>query len=209
MVTLAHYPPIEWRGYAPKPMTGDHASARIEPWGDGDLPLLERLVGDPAMMAHLGGPESRSGSPSGRPGISCPGSRQYRIVDPDTGEGAGWVGYWHRDWRGSEVFEIGWSVAPEHQGRGLARAATALVIALARAEPEPRFMHAYPSVDNAPSNAICRRLGFQLAGAIDFGTRRYQYALQRLAARPGRRLSCVLLSCASELRTGHKTGLSS
>jgi hypothetical protein len=39
-------------------MTGDHTSARIEPWGDGDLPLLERLLGDPAMMAHLGGPES-------------------------------------------------------------------------------------------------------------------------------------------------------
>ena len=28
-------------------------------------------------------------------------------------------------------------------------------------------MHAYPSVDNAPSNAICRRLGFRLAGAVD------------------------------------------
>jgi hypothetical protein len=40
-------------------MSSDHTSARIEPWGEGDLPLLERLLADPAMMAHLGGPESR------------------------------------------------------------------------------------------------------------------------------------------------------
>jgi RimJ/RimL family protein N-acetyltransferase len=149
-------------------MRADHTSARIEPWGDGDLPLLERLLGDPAMMAHLGGPENPERIAKRQGEYRQPGSRQYRIVDPNTGEGAGWVGYWHREWRGSGVFEIGWSVAPEFQGRGLAGAAAALVIAIARAEREPRFMHAYPSVDNAPSNAICRRLGFQPAGAVDF-----------------------------------------
>jgi len=30
----------------------------IRPWSDGDLPLLERLMGDPAMTEHLGGPET-------------------------------------------------------------------------------------------------------------------------------------------------------
>jgi RimJ/RimL family protein N-acetyltransferase len=30
-------------------------------------------------------------------------------------------------------------------------------------------VHAFPSVDNAPSNAICRKLGFTLLdGAIEF-----------------------------------------
>ena len=149
-------------------MSGDHTSARIEPWGDGDLSLLERLLGDPAMMAHLGGPESPERIAERQAEYREPGSRQYRIVDLDTAEGAGWVGYWHREWQGGRVFEIGWSVAPEFQGRGLARASAALVIAIARAEREPRFMHAYPSVDNAPSNALCTRLGFQLAGAFDF-----------------------------------------
>jgi hypothetical protein len=33
-------------------------AVRIVPWGAGDLALLERLVGDPEMMEHLGGPES-------------------------------------------------------------------------------------------------------------------------------------------------------
>lgn len=30
----------------------------IEPWGRGNLALLEVLLGDPAMMEHLGGPET-------------------------------------------------------------------------------------------------------------------------------------------------------
>jgi hypothetical protein len=31
-----------------------------------------------------------------------------------------------------------------------------------------RFMHAFPNTDNAPSNAICRKLGFELLGAREF-----------------------------------------
>jgi len=29
-------------------------------------------------------------------------------------------------------------------------------------------MHAFPNVDNAPSNAICRKLGFELQEACEF-----------------------------------------
>jgi hypothetical protein len=29
----------------------------LEPWGSGDLPLLERLMGDARVTEHLGGPE--------------------------------------------------------------------------------------------------------------------------------------------------------
>jgi RimJ/RimL family protein N-acetyltransferase len=29
-------------------------------------------------------------------------------------------------------------------------------------------MHAFPNVDNAPSNAICRKLGFELIEACEF-----------------------------------------
>ena len=34
----------------------DRASVHIEPWGEGDLSLLQKCLGDPAMMEHLGGP---------------------------------------------------------------------------------------------------------------------------------------------------------
>jgi hypothetical protein len=35
-------------------------------------------------------------------------------------------------------------------------------IALARAERWHRFLHAFRSVDDAPSNVMCRKLGFTL-----------------------------------------------
>jgi len=59
-------------------------------------------------------------------------------------------------------------VVPEFQGRGIAAAATRQAIERARSEKARRFLHAFPSVDNPPSNAICRRLGFTLLEALEF-----------------------------------------
>jgi RimJ/RimL family protein N-acetyltransferase len=42
------------------------------------------------------------------------------------------------------------------------------VIERARLENRYRFLHAFPAVDNAPSNAICRKLGFALLEAHEF-----------------------------------------
>lgn len=141
---------------------------RLEPWGKADLPLLHKLLGDPVMMEHLGGPESPEKLAERQARYEQPGSRQFKIVDAATGEGVGHVGYWERDWRDQPVYETGWSVVPAFQGRGIAGAATREVIAKARAEGERRYLHAFPSVDNPPSNAICRKLGFVLQGPCDF-----------------------------------------
>lgn len=141
---------------------------RLEPWGKGDLPLLQKLLGDPVMMEHLGGPESPEKIAERQARYEQPGSRQFKIVDAATGEGVGHVGYWERDWGDRPVYETGWSVVPAFQGRGIAGAATREVIAKARAEGERQYLHAFPSVDNPPSNAICRKLGFVLKGPCDF-----------------------------------------
>jgi hypothetical protein len=69
---------------------------RIEPWGKGDLALLERALGDPQMMEHLGGPESPEKIAERQAGYERSGSGQFKIVDEATGEGVGWVGYWER-----------------------------------------------------------------------------------------------------------------
>ena len=42
------------------------------------------------------------------------------------------------------------------------------MIEVARAQRLHRYLHAYPKVDNAASNAICRKAGFILLGAMDF-----------------------------------------
>jgi RimJ/RimL family protein N-acetyltransferase len=142
-------------------------AARIEPWGPGDLELLQQLMGDPAMTEHLGGPESpekivdRQARYEATPGM-------FKIIDVDSGEAVGSVGFWEKEWRDDTVYEVGWSVIPAFQGRGLASAATALVLEEARAAGEHRYVHAFPATDNAPSNGICRKLGFELLEALRF-----------------------------------------
>ena len=141
---------------------------RLEPWTERDLPLLEQLLGDPAMTEHLGGPESPEKLAERLERYAQPGSVMYKIVDEATGEALGSVGFWEREWRDEQVFETGWSVLPAFQGRGVAGGATAEAMALAAADGRHRFVHAFPSVDNAPSNAICRKLGFELLGPVEF-----------------------------------------
>ena len=150
----------------------DRIAVRIEPWSADDLALLEKLMGDPAMMEHLGGPERHEKiverqARYEQPEVSGEG-QMYKIVVAAVGEAVGSVGYWEREWRGEVVYETGWSVLPAFQGRGIAGAATALVIERVRAARNHRFLHAFPGVDNPPSNAVCRKLRFRLLGACEF-----------------------------------------
>lgn len=144
---------------------------RLEPWGAADLPLLERL-NEPDMTEHVGGPESPEKVADRQSRYERPDSRQYRIVVAADGEAVGWVGYWDVDRQDEVVWETGWAVIPSRQGRGIATAATALLIPKARAERRHRYMHAFPMVVNTASNAICRKLGFTLVGEVDFPARR-------------------------------------
>ena len=148
----------------------DLLEVRIEPWGTGNLPLLERLNA-PEMTRHVGGPETPDKVVDRQARYERSDSRQYLIVEPN-GEHIGWVGYWERGWRGRDVWETGWAVVPEFQGRGAAGSATAQLLEVARAERLHRFVHAYPMTVNAASNAICRKLGFELRGEADFPARR-------------------------------------
>lgn len=123
------------------------------------------------MTKHIGGPETpqklaerqaRYQRPT-KPGEG----RQFRIVHAPTGEAVGWVGYWERPWRDEQVYEIGWSVVTAFQGRGIAGTATAQAIAVVESEARHRFVHACPSVENAPSNGVCRKLGFTLVEEVE------------------------------------------
>ena len=145
------------------------AAVVLEPWGSGDLPLLERLMGDPRMTEHLGGPESpeKLRERQARYERLADGDHMLKIIDVASGVGVGSVGFWTSEWREEQVYEIGWSVVPEFQGRGIAVSATREAIELAKREDRHRFMHAFPNVDNAPSNAICRKVGFERLEACE------------------------------------------
>jgi RimJ/RimL family protein N-acetyltransferase len=144
----------------------------LRPWSEDDLPLLERLMGDPAMTAHLGGPETpeqiRQRHKRYCRARQTGKDQMFVIVLGQERAPAGSIGYWERQWQGQDVWETGWSVLPEFQGQGIATRATRLIIERARAEGKHRFLHAYPAVDNPPSNAICQKAGFTLQGEVDF-----------------------------------------
>jgi RimJ/RimL family protein N-acetyltransferase len=142
----------------------------LRPWARGDLGLLARLLGDAAMMRHLGGPESPQAIRERHERYlghdDAPQGLFAILVGPER-VAAGWVGYWESEWHGETVWECGWHVLPEYQGRGVATAATALALADARERHIHRTVHAFPSRDNAASNAVCRSLGFALLGEAD------------------------------------------
>ena len=142
----------------------------LQPWSENDLPLLEKLLGDPNTMAPLGGPETPEQ-------IQKRHQRYLHLPETDhmfvirwgpKAEAAGSIGYWEKSWRDQLVYEMGWSVLPAYQGHGIATKGGEAALEQARREHRHQFMHAFPSVDNPASNAICRKLGFALIEACQF-----------------------------------------
>src|SRR5436309_13842649 len=116
-------------------------------------------MGDSRMTEHLGGPESpdKLRERQARYERLEGGDRMFKIVDVASGAGVGSVGFWTKEWRDEPVYEFGGMVVPEFQGRGIAVAATAQAIELAKRDGQHRVMHALPNDENAPSNEIGRR----------------------------------------------------
>jgi RimJ/RimL family protein N-acetyltransferase len=137
-----------------------------------DLPMYERSLTDPDMMAELGGPLPKEGLSEKLRGIVDDvekGTVWFSVIVPDgeAGAGAGSVCIWDHDWNGENITEIGWMVLPEFQGRGLATEAVRSILRKARSEKRWEVIHAFPGVTNAPSNAICRKTGFSNIGEVD------------------------------------------
>jgi RimJ/RimL family protein N-acetyltransferase len=148
--------------------TTDPRQVTLEPWAEDDFWLLRR-TNSPEMTEHLGGPETEEQLASRHQRyLSLDDGQMYRIVLADTGETVGSIGFWERAWRDMTVWETGWGVLPEFQGRGLAAQAAREVVEAARATETHRYLHAFPSVHHHASNAVCRKAGFELFGQADF-----------------------------------------
>jgi RimJ/RimL family protein N-acetyltransferase len=150
--------------------TMETSIVRLELWSPDDLDLLRR-INAPEMTEHLGGPETDEQ-------VVARHERYLKLGDPGTGAmfalviepglKVGSIGYWEREWQGELVYETGWGVLPEFQGRGIATAAARAVADKARAERRHAYLHAYPSVEHPASNEICRKAGFAFVGEVDF-----------------------------------------
>lgn len=139
----------------------------LRPWQDDDLPLLHR-ANTPEMTSHLNGPESDDQILDRHARyLRYAGSgeaRMFAILLDSTPVGS--IGCWKVRWKDQDAWETGWFVLPEAQGRGVAAGALTLLIDDVRRHPERRDrLVAFPSVENPPSNAVCRRAGFELTGS--------------------------------------------
>jgi RimJ/RimL family protein N-acetyltransferase len=140
----------------------------LVPWSDGDRGVLER-ANSSEMTRFLGGVESDDDLAARHAlyvGFAEAGGGGMFRVDVDD-EPAGYAGWWDEVHEGMPVFEIGCAVSPGWQGRGVATEALRRVVELAQAT-DPRPVVGYAAVGNAPSNALCRRVGFELRGTGSF-----------------------------------------
>ncbi|MFD9410856.1 GNAT family N-acetyltransferase [Streptomyces sp. NPDC059989] len=146
---------------------------RLTPWSKDDFWLLERK-NTAEMTKFLGGPETaekladrqrRYEAMSAREPAA---GRMFRVSLADSGEGVGSIGFWEREWEGEPVYETGWGILPEFQGRGLAVAALAELLSYARTHGSRDTLHAFPGTDHAASNGVCRRAGFECLGEVAF-----------------------------------------
>ena len=144
-----------WRHrYAPT-----SASGRTTP---GDLALLERLLGDPAMMQHLGRrrvPE-RLAAPRALPGVRRRIRRTvHRRGRPHASRSGGWA-TGGLDVEGRSVWECGWHVLARVSAPGFGHRRDA-ALARARSSATGAQIPVRVSIDGQlASNALCRRLGF-------------------------------------------------
>ncbi|MEZ0068017.1 RimJ/RimL family protein N-acetyltransferase [Streptacidiphilus sp. MAP12-20] len=140
----------------------------------GDVDAYVRMRCDPTMMAELGGPLPRAGMEAKVQRDvqgAASGTQWIKMIVPDEADPAvvaGSVTLWPHDADGAgQISEIGWMVLPEFQGRGLGKTAVRALLELARDDGRWGLVHAFPGTTNAPSNGICRTLGFRLLGEQD------------------------------------------
>jgi RimJ/RimL family protein N-acetyltransferase len=139
----------------------------------GDVDAYVRMRCDPVMMAELGGPLPREGiedKVARDVRAAAAGTDWIKMIVPDEAGPdvvAGNVVLWSHDENGEPVSEIGWMVLPEFQGRGLGKRAVRMLLEMARDDGRWGLVHAFPATTNAPSNGICRSLGFRFVGERD------------------------------------------
>ncbi|MFJ9607792.1 GNAT family N-acetyltransferase [Kitasatospora sp. NPDC101176] len=146
---------------------------------EGDVEAYVRMRCDPVMMAELGGPlpRERVVQRLRKDVREVAEDRSWIKVIVPAGNGpevvAGGVALWSYEEGGGVVSEIGWSVLPAFQGRGLAKAAVRELLDAAARDGRWGGVHAFPAVTNGPSNGVCRALGFRLLGEreVDFADR--------------------------------------
>lgn len=144
---------------------------QLKEYCNDDMWLVEALECDHVVMRDLGGPISRERIEEIHKrrlrGVISKAYWYFTIHPDDTSGAVGTIGIWESEWEGARINEMGWMILPAFQGRGIASQAGRIILDRALNERKYREVVAFPSVQNAASNAICRKLGFELLKEVE------------------------------------------
>lgn len=172
-------------------MTGDASTERLllEPWSDSYFEEFARVLQDPEAMRFISG-----GTPLPLETIRSIAQRSlamwdehgygpWAAIEKETGRWVGRIGLnLLADWPGPNKWEVGYELAPEFWGRGLATegAREAIRFGWART-PLPRIIGA-TAARHLASRRVMEKCGLVLQGEIAFRAARVAwYAIDRPA----------------------------
>lgn len=153
----------------------------LRPWREADKPAFHDIINTPAMMAHFGGVAER-------PAIDTivdmmieaeakDGCSMWAVDWRESGELAGICGVRvQRSYEDLAVYgelEIGWRIAEQYWGRGVAREAAEASLAWAWANTQAPRVAAWTSAANTRSWGLMQRLGMARAPELDFHHPKY------------------------------------
>lgn len=144
----------------------------LRQWCELDLDPFAEMMADPEVTRYLtgSGPVDRHGS--WRSLMVFFGHRElygfthWAIELRETGEFVGRAGPWRPE--GWPALEIGWAIAPRHQGRGYATEAGRVAQRVAWEFLAPDRLVSLVRPGNEPSAAVARHLGGRLTETVDF-----------------------------------------
>jgi RimJ/RimL family protein N-acetyltransferase len=144
---------------------------RLELMTEEDVELRVRMETDPGLMSELGGPRPKEDIERAHAKsllLAAEGECWPVKIIPDGSDvPAGNVDIFRSSHDGEDIYEIGWMILPEFQGRGLASRAVHEMLERARNEHKFGRLHAFPGVTNEASNRICEKNGFTKVGEVD------------------------------------------
>jgi RimJ/RimL family protein N-acetyltransferase len=143
----------------------------LRQWRDSDLDAYAELLADAEVMRFLGDGCTAARNDAWRHmamyagAWSLRGFGHWAVELRETGEFIGRLGPWFPE--GWPDLEIGWVIAPRHQGRGYATEGAREALRVAHEHLGARRVISLIRPGNEPSAAVARKLGGTLDATID------------------------------------------
>lgn len=156
-----------------------------------DFPVYEKLAADPDVMRFLGGKTQTQVEAWRHMAFmvghwTLRGYGYFAAEEKATRQFIGRVGFTNpTGWPG---FELGWTIAPSHQGRGFASEAARRLLDYAFTELDRSHVISLIHRDNTPSRRVAERLGEKVEGETEvLGMPVLIYGIDRPNALPATR----------------------